>query len=683
MKNKFRIFYLFIFFLLSCSKHSGEIEISNGNLHLVIHKGLGIEIFKHNVKIPIAKSAGSSGFLKSRIDKYDKFILNGFEMNDFSDSIGGGKKYIISGSCKTGSHNIAKRIVISTYRDFPGMAVISVKYTNKGSTLYLTGWSENSFIVPYSPGDTLLWSFQGSSTDARKDWIRPVSKGYYDRNFMGMNSSDYGGGIPVCDVWNREAGIAIGHLETHPLRISFPVYACTDGVNVNISIQKKFDSELILQKNDVLELPLIFISVHDGDCFSSLRQYSLLMQKRGIRFPETEQAAFEPVWCAWGYERNFTLDEIKGTLPKVKELGFKWAVLDDGYQQAEGDWNVNRKKFPQGEKQMKELVNDIHSYGLKAKLWYAPLAADPCSELLKYNPDVLLYNEDWSYRFITWWDSWYMSPSYWKTRQKTIADVKMFMEDWGFDGLKLDGQHMNAVPPDYNPEHNLEYPEQTFEELPVFFKQIYDTVRNITESAVVEHCPCGCCMSFFNMQTTNQFVSSDPLSSWQIRLKGKAYKALVPTTAFYGDHVELSDGGIDFASTVGIGGVPGSKFTWPEDNPSAETSYLLTPEKEELIEKWIKIYNEEKLPFKDYLGDLYDIGFDKPETHAFRNGDTLFYSFYSKNWLGRIDLRGLAANKQYVVFDYVNTTVLGEVNGSDPHFDAKFEKYLLVKVYPE
>ena len=32
---------------------------------------------------------------------------------------------------------------------------------------------------------------------------------------------------------------------------------------------------------------------------------------------------------------------------------------------------------------------------------------------------------------------------------------------------------------------------------------------------------------------------------------------------YYGDHVELSNNKSDFASTVGIGGVVGTKFVWP------------------------------------------------------------------------------------------------------------------------
>jgi len=87
------------------------------------------------------------------------------------------------------------------------------------------------------------------------------------------------------------------------------------------------------------------------------------------------------------------------------------------------------------------------------------------------------------------------------------------------------------------------------------------------------------------MVSMSQEVSSDPLSSWQIRHKGKTYKALIPNTAYYGDYVELSDNGMDFASSFGIGAVLGTKFTWPKDNPKASDSYLLTPEKEKIWRK--------------------------------------------------------------------------------------------------
>ena len=204
----------------------------------------------------------------------------------------------------------------------------------------------------------------------------------------------------------------------------------------------------------------------------------------------------------------------------------------------------------------------------------------------------------------------------------------------------------------------------------------------VKKDAVIENCPCGTCMSFYNMASTNQVVSSDPESSWQIRTKGKVYKALIPETAYYGDHVELSDHQNDFASSFGIGAVLGSKFTWPADNPTAEGSYLLTPEKEKVWKKWIGLYEQKRLSQAEYLGNLYDIGFDKPETHVIKKSDTLFYAFYDKSWTGSLELKGLDKNKKYMIRDYVNDKDLGIVYGNDPLLKTDFMNHMLIEVFP-
>jgi len=89
----------------------------------------------------------------------------------------------------------------------------------------------------------------------------------------------------------------------------------------------------------------------------------------------------------------------------------------------------------------------------------------------------------------------------------------------------------------------------------------------------------------------DQAVTADPVGSVQVRRRIKMYKALLgPHAAVYGDHVELTeikfanadneiDMGKDFASTVGTGGVVGTKFVWPDPGPHFKT-VLLTPEKE-------------------------------------------------------------------------------------------------------
>jgi len=206
----------------------------------------------------------------------------------------------------------------------------------------------------------------------------------------------------------------------------------------------------------------------------------------------------------------------------------------------------------------------------------------------------------------------------------------------------------------------------------------------LKKDAVIEICPCGTAYSFFTMPYFNQSVASDPTSSYQVRTKGKTLKALVGSDhAFFGDHVELSDNGNDFASTLGIGGVIGTKFTWPpgvyKNKESGDID--LSSGKEKIWKKWIDVYNTKLLPSGHYLGNLYDIGFDKPETHAISKDGILYYAFYANQWNREVELRGLE-NKVYKVIDYVNDKELGTINGPVAKLKVDFKDYLLVECLP-
>lgn len=668
----------------SCNKSKTH-QIESGDLKIEIDGKLNTRIqSKSKLSTPLNPAFQNSEYIIFRGKELNDFSLSSATEKAISDKLGNGMQYTFTGNYQQDDFAFEKLLTIKTYELFPEMLFFQVIYKNTSmQSLEIESWINNHYCIEQLDKDSTFWSFQGSSSDARADWVLPLGEGFFQQNYMGMNNSDYGGGIPVVDIWRSDEGLAIGHTSLHPELVSLPVDMKYEKQKVSFGIEKNLGNDFLLAPGESIETLETFVMLHQGDCFNSLRKYGELMRAKGMQFPASEETAFEAIWCAWGYERGFTLDEIIGTLPKVKELGFKWAVLDDGFQIAEGDWNVNKEKFSGGSKQMKKLVDKIHSYGLKAKLWWAPLAVDPCTNLLKEEPDIILYNEDWSPRFITWWDAYYMAPTYSKTIAHTKDVLHLFLDEWGFDGLKMDGQHMNAVPPDYNTDHNIDYPEQAPEKLPDFYKMVYKTARKKKPHAVVENCPCGCCMSFYNMPYTNQVVSSDPLSSWQIRLKGKVYKALIPETAYYGDHVELSDNGDDFATSFGIGAVLGSKFTWPKDNPTAEASYLLTPEKEIIWKKWIGLYNQKMLSKAKYLGSLYDIGFDKPESYAIQKGDTLFYAFYAGEWEGAITLRGLDPEKTYTINNYFEDKLFGEILPKESEIETGFKGFLLLEAFPK
>jgi len=677
MKN-IPVYFIFIFaYLLLASDKS---KLSNNVFSIEYDQKMYSRIIS---KLPESQELMKKYFPSEQFiitnDTISDFDLKDIEEFNTDDRIG----LLLEGIFNNSRTKIKKELTVQYEKEFPDFIITKVKYTNSGAdTLKVIGWINNFYnILSAKETNPPFWSFQGATYPDRRDWVQPITEGFYQENYMGMNASDYGGGTPICDLWRTDLGFAVGHLETTPKLVSIPVNlsAIQEGANIHLSYKNL--EERKLAPGESIETYETFVSLHKGDYYRTLKRFSEMMEKKGLDFEKFSPATYQTEWCAWGYERNFTIEEVLGTLPKVTELGYQWATLDDGWQTAEGDWYLNPKRFPGGDQDMKSFVDEIHKHNLKAMLWWAPLAVDPGTDLIKNHPEYLLLNKDGSKQDITWWDSYYLCPAYEPVIEYHKNLVRKIFNEWGYEGLKIDGQHLNAAPPCYNEAHQHVYPEESSEKIPEFYKAIIETALSINPDAVIQICPCGTSYSFYNLHYMNQSVSSDPTSSWQIRLKGKTLKALMGSNSpYFGDHVELSDNGSDFASTVGVGGIVGTKFTYPTDRLDHK-NHLLTKEKEVVWKKWLDIYYDNSLSNADYRGELYDIGYDKPETHTVQKGDTLFYAFYANNWNGELELRGLE-NKTYKIIDYVNDRFISNVDGKSAKLNFNFNKYLLIKAVP-
>lgn len=606
-----------------------------------------------------------------------RFALKQAEPGKAATPFGAGQTLRLVGRSNEG---IEKRVTVTLLDEYPGVVLLDVSYANTGDKpLAIDAWVNAAHRLAAAPRHAGgWWTYSGASHADRRDWVQPVLRGFEQRNFMGMNASDYGGGTPVVDVWRRDVGMAVGHLALQPQLVALPVKVRGDHVDISL----RGDSPQTLAPGATFTTPPSFIAVHRGDFFVPLDRYRRLMAAQGLAAPHPPQSAYEAQWCAWGYERDFSLDYVRATLPKVQELGFKWAVLDDGWQVKTGDWTPDLAKFPRGEADMKALVADIHARGMKARLWIAPLAVAPGSDELHDHTDLLLLDKDGAVQNVTWWNSFYLCPAYEKTQARLAATVKKIIGDWGFDGLKVDGQHLNGVAPCFNPAHKHARPEDAVEKLADFYKVMHETAHAANPEAVVEVCPCGTGYAFHNMLFMDQAPASDPLSSWQVRHKGKTLKALMgPWAAYAGDHVELSTGGQDFASSVGIGAVVATKFTWPVD-PKPKDSFLLTPEREQHWRQWVDLYNRQRLAEGRYRGELYDLGFDKPETHVIEQGGALHYAFYAERWDGPVTLRGLGAGR-WTLRDAQTGKEIGKVGADKPTLPLRFTHSLLIEARPE
>jgi len=608
---------------------------------------------------------------------YD-FALNSQSHERVTDNFGGGERLTLTGT----SGVLRKNLSVIIYDEFPNLAVFDVSYTNIGkSQLKILEWRNNAYTIDAQRGPTQVpfWSFQTGSYERRPNWLVPLRTGFSQQNYLGMNAGDYGGGTPIVDVWRRDVGIGAGLVEPRPRLISLPV-SMPNARQARVSVQYRRDQSL--QPGESFHTFRTFVAVHEGDYFQTLLTYRQFMMKQGFQMAKAPESAFGAIWCAWGYGRNFKPQQVYDTLPTVKRMGFTWVTLDDGWQNNYGDWQLDPKKFPHGDADIRAMVGRIHQEGFKAQLWWSPLSAVPDSKLLMNEPDLALENRDGSRRKISWWNSYYLCPGNSRVVEYHKELVRKILVDWGFDGLKLDGQHMNGVPACYKPAHHHKRPEDSVEALPDFFREIYDAAQSAKPGSLVEFCPCGTSYSFFTMPHFNMSVASDPKSSFQVRSKGKTIKGLMgDDVPYFGDHVELSDNHDDFASTLGIGGVVGTQFVLPS-LVEKHGRFDLTPDHEKSFQKWLELYQEKGLSRGQYLGTLYDIGFDLPEGHVIRKDKKMYYAFFAGNWKGTLELRGLD-DRAYHVVDYVDGKDFGIVRGPVAHMSTDFSKHLLLEATPQ
>jgi alpha-galactosidase len=613
-----------------------------------------------------------------------------------------GQRIELSGKSKT-HPEIEKVVVIEVYDDFPGLALSTAAYKNVSSRtakldrLVTQAHRFNASLADQAAAPHKMWSFHGASEKWGKDEITPVTEKFARENAMEQvmpGDLHEGGGIPVVAFWTKTVGEAIGHLEKLPQVLSLPVQVQPDD-RVNASLQLK--PSALLQPGENYSTPTSFVAVFHGDFYEPLRLYSRALQAQGWKLPTPTRADYAANWCGWGYQLKLTPAQVLGTVPKLKELGLKWATLDAGWFMNRGDWEPRPNIGVEG---LKKLTEDFHRQGLQITLWWIPIVVEDgvgkdvlneqpyqVADVVKQHPDWLMLDKDGNHARMTAGLAG-LCPAVPEVQQYYRQLTERFIHDWGFDGHKLDFSF--TVPPCYNPRHHHKSPDESTQAMGQVYKIIFDTTRALKPQSVTQGCPCGTTPNIAWLSFIDQAVTADPVGPIQVRRRIKMYKALLgPQAAVYGDHVELTkvtgantrnerDSGRDFASTIGVGGVVGTKFTWPA-YASKFQDVQLTHEKEAHWKKWIGLYNQKMLSDGTFR-DLYTYGYDSPEAYAIEKDGKMFYAFYAPGpWQGTLDLRGLGSGT-FRVLDYENDRDLGTVDGQNAKLPAKFSEHVLLEV---
>ena len=113
---------------------------------------------------------------------------------------------------------------------------------------------------------------------------------------------------------------------------------------------------------------------------------------------EKERPVLYNSWegCMFDFNQRKLLDLAK----RARDLGCELFVLDDGWFGARdndraglGDYNVNRKKLPEG---LEGLSARLGKLGLDFGLWFEPESVNEDSDLYRTHPDWVLHNDGFS-----------------------------------------------------------------------------------------------------------------------------------------------------------------------------------------------------------------------------------------------------------------------------------------------
>ncbi len=100
-------------------------------------------------------------------------------------------------------------------------------------------------------------------------------------------------------------------------------------------------------------------------------------------------------YCSWvPFMRDINDEKILSQIDLTNELGFDTFIIDDGWQDNSGDWNIDKKKFPQG---FDNIVDKLNKNNMNLGLWFCLTVVSETSDIFISHPDWFLKDKNGDY----------------------------------------------------------------------------------------------------------------------------------------------------------------------------------------------------------------------------------------------------------------------------------------------
>tara|TARA_R110002049_G_scaffold211595_4_gene382557 strand:+ start:1439 stop:3622 length:2184 start_codon:yes stop_codon:yes gene_type:complete len=227
---------------------------------------------------------------------------------------------------------------------------------------------------------------RGTFSIESKDGIRSSTKD--NASFLlGLNgplSEDEGDVVAGALAWTGNFDISFAHDEYSKISI-------TAGIN-------NYASEYILDKGKKFITPALILTYSNegkGQASRNLHRYARNYKMVG---GHKERKILLNSWE--GVYFDFDEDKIVDLIDDIAGIGGELFVLDDGWfgnkysrdngGQGLGDWQVSKKKLPNG---IEHLINESEKRGITFGIWVEPEMVNTTSELYEKHPDWILQNK--------------------------------------------------------------------------------------------------------------------------------------------------------------------------------------------------------------------------------------------------------------------------------------------------
>jgi alpha-galactosidase len=213
---------------------------------------------------------------------------------------------------------------------------------------------------------------------------------------------------------------------------------------INVNCKKNLlwiesDIEDLIIENEITALDFLELEGNEDKVFSVYKKYFNVPK---VRVSPTNG------FCSWyNYYQDINEEIINTNIREISKAGFKLFQIDDGYQTFVGDFlTIDKKKFPNG---IKPIVEKIHSLGMKAGVWMAPISAEVNSVIAKEHPDWLIKDKKGNSILVGCsWSRHYVYDIYNPEVREYVKKLFEFMVvENKFDYLKLDFLYSACIYP--------------------------------------------------------------------------------------------------------------------------------------------------------------------------------------------------------------------------------------------